>query len=32
MDAADFEQYQQLYRIINAEKDNLSIVLLNKTS
>ena len=30
-DAADFEKFQQLYRLINAEKDNLSIVLLNKT-
>lgn len=31
-DAADFEKYQQLYRTINSEKDNLSIVLLNKAS
>lgn len=29
-EAADFEKYQQLYRTINAEKDKLSIVLLNK--
>lgn len=28
-EAADFEKYQQLYRTINAEKDKLSIVLLN---
>jgi len=31
-DAADFEQYQEMYRTINAEKENLNIVLLNKTS
>ena len=30
-EATDFEKFQQLYRTINAEKDNLSIVLLNKT-
>lgn len=31
-DPADFEKYQQLYRTINSEKENLSIVLLNKAS
>jgi transglutaminase-like putative cysteine protease len=30
-EAADFDKFRQLYRTINAEKDNLSIVLLNKT-
>ncbi|WP_118972573.1 DUF3857 domain-containing transglutaminase family protein [Taibaiella koreensis] len=29
--AADFEKYQEMYRTINAEKENLNIVLLNKT-
>jgi len=31
-EAAEFEKYQQMYRTINSERDNLSIVLLNKAS
>lgn len=31
-DPGDFEKYQELYRTINTEKENLNIVLLNKTS
>lgn len=31
-DTGDFEKYQQLYKIVNSEKENMSIVLLNKAS
>lgn len=31
-DPGDFEKYQELYRTINTEKENLNIVLLNKAS